>query len=135
MFRRRFAHPLGPAMCVLALLLSSMTAHAQNAKKRDISGIITDVDGKPIAGATVAIAGGGPSTTTGADGSFKLAVPTTNLVAEVTADGFTARQVPLIGAITPLELQLVLVRPAPPPPPAPVETRIIGAVPQPSTIM
>jgi len=128
MFRRRFVHPLGPAMCVLALLLSSMTAHAQNAKKRDISGTITDVDGKPVAGATVAIAGGGPSTTTGADGSFKLAVATTNLVAEVTADGFTARQVPLLGAATPLELQLVLVRPAPPPPPTPVETRIIGGV-------
>ncbi len=127
MLRRRFAHPLGPAMCVLALLLSSMTALAQNAKKRDISGTITDIDGKPVAGATVAIAGGGPTTTTGPDGSFKLAVATTNLVAEVTADGFTARQIQLIGAATPLELQLVLVRPAPPPP-APVETRVIGGI-------
>jgi TonB-linked SusC/RagA family outer membrane protein len=128
MLRKRFAHPLGPAMCVLALLLSSMTAHAQNAKKRDVSGTLSDIDGKPVAGATVTVTGGGPTTTTGPDGSFKLSVATTNLTVEVTADGFTARQVQLIGAVTALQLQLTLVKPAVPLPPPPVETRMVGGV-------
>jgi TonB-dependent starch-binding outer membrane protein SusC len=128
MLRRRFAYLWGPALCVLALLLSSTLAHAQNARKRDISGTLADVDGKPIAGATVTAAGGGPTTTTAADGSFKLAVATTNVTLEVTADGFTARQVQLIGAATALQLQLTLVKPAPPAPPPVVETRMIGGV-------
>jgi hypothetical protein len=125
MFRKRFAHPLGSAMCVLALLLASMTAHAQNAKKRDVAGTVRDVDSKPVANATVTVIGGGPTTTTAADGSFRLAVATTNLVIEVTADGFTSRQIQLIGAATTLELQLVMVKPAPP---AAVETRMVGGV-------
>jgi len=112
-------------MCVLALLLSSMAAHAQNAKKRDISGIVVDIDGKPVANASVTVTGGGPTTTTAADGSFKLAVAPTNLVIEVTADGLTPRQIQLIGAATPLQLSLVLARPAPPPV---VETRMVGGV-------
>ena len=128
MLRKRFAHPLGPALCMLALLLSSMTAHAQNARKRDVSGTLADVDGQPIAGATVTVTGGGPTTTTGPDGSFKLAVATTNLTVEVTADGFTGRQVQLIGAATALQLQLTLVKPAAPLPPPPVETRMVGGV-------
>jgi TonB-linked SusC/RagA family outer membrane protein len=125
MLRKRFAYPLGPAMCVLALLLSSMTAHAQNAKKRDVSGTVLDIDGKPVANATVAVTGGGPAATTAADGSFKLAVVTTNLVVEVTADGFSARQIQLVGAPTALQLNLTMVKPAPPPP---VETRMVGGV-------
>jgi len=125
MVRKWFAHPLGPAMCVLALVLSSMAAHAQNAKKRDISGTVLDIDGKPVANASVTVTGGGPTTTTAADGSFKLAVAPTNLVIEVSADGLTPRQVQLIGAATPLQLSLVLARPAPAPV---VETRMVGGV-------
>jgi len=50
MLRRRFAHPLGPAMCLLAMLLillSSGSSYAQPAKGRSITGTILDVDGKP----------------------------------------------------------------------------------------
>src|SRR5689334_2149327 len=76
---RWFAHPLGAATCVLAFLLSPLAVHAQNAqpakgapaaKGRDITGAVVDVDGNPVASATVAVAGGGPTTTTAADGSF-----------------------------------------------------------------
>lgn len=113
-------------MCVLALLLSSMAAHAQNARKRDISGTVLDVDGKPVANATVTVTGGGPTATTADDGSFKLTgVATTNLSLEVTADSFTAKQIPVLGATTPLQLSVVIVKPAAPPPP---ETRMIGGV-------
>jgi TonB-linked SusC/RagA family outer membrane protein len=125
MLRRRFGHPLGSAMCVLALLLCSTAVRAQNAKKREVSGTVLDVDGQPVANASVTVTGGGPTTTTAADGTFKLTVAPTNLTIEVSADGLTSRQVQLIAAPTPLQLSLVLVKPAPPPP---VETRMVGGV-------
>jgi TonB-linked SusC/RagA family outer membrane protein len=119
------------------LLLSPLAAQAQNAqpargapaaKGRDITGMVVDLDGNPVAGATVAAGGGGPTTTTAADGSFKLTgVATANVMIEITADGFTARQVPVLGAATPLHLQVVIVKPAPAAPP-PAETRMIGGV-------
>src|SRR5262245_58605278 len=103
---RRFVRPFGPVLCVLALMLFPASAHAQNAKPtpkgRDITGIVVDVDAKPVGNATVVVAGGGPTATTAADGSFKLSgVVTTNLMLEITAEGFTARQVPVLGATTP----------------------------------
>jgi hypothetical protein len=120
---RWFAHPLGAATCVLAFLLSPLAVHAQGAqpakgapaaRARDITGTVVDVDGNPVASATVAIAGGGPTTTTAADGSFQLTgVATTNVMVEISADGFTAKQVPVLGAATQLQLQVVIVRPAP----------------------
>jgi len=128
---RRFAHPLGAAVCALALLLFPFIAAAQNAKPtkgRDIAGTIVDVDSHPVANATVTVAGGGPSATTGADGSFKLTgVATTNVMIDITADGFTSKQVPVLGAATALQLQIVVVKPVAAAPP-PVETRMIGGV-------
>jgi TonB-linked SusC/RagA family outer membrane protein len=113
------------------LLLFSFAAHAQPGragKGREIAGSVLDVDGNPIAGATVTVGDGGPSATTNADGSFKLTgVATGSVAIAVTADGFTAKQVPVLGATTALQLQVVLVRPAPAAPP-PVETRMIGGV-------
>jgi TonB-linked SusC/RagA family outer membrane protein len=113
------------------LLLFSFAAHAQPAKAgkgREIAGSVLDVDGNPIAGATVTIGDGGPSATTNADGSFKLTgVATASVAVAVTADGFTAKQVPVLGATTALQLQVVLVRPTPAAPP-PVETRMVGGV-------
>jgi TonB-linked SusC/RagA family outer membrane protein len=118
-------------------LLSPLAVHAQGAppakgapaaKARDITGTVVDVDGRPVASATVAIAGGGPTTTTAADGSFQLTgVATTNVMVEISADGFTAKQVPVLGAATPLQLQVVIVKPAPAAPPA-AETRMVGGV-------
>src|SRR4051812_45691224 len=124
MLKKRFAHLLGQAMCVLALLLLSVTAYAQaKGKAREVSGLVADADGKPVANATVSVAGG-PTTTTAADGTFKLTVAPTNLTVEITADGFTARQVQLIAAASPLQLQLTLNKPAP----VVVETRVVGGI-------
>ncbi|MBC7973385.1 MAG: SusC/RagA family TonB-linked outer membrane protein [Myxococcales bacterium] len=133
MLKKRFT-PLGQVMCALAPLLLSVTAFAQNArpaaparqaaKAREVTGIITDLEGKPVANATVAVSGGGPTTTTGADGAFKLSVATTNVMVDVSADGYTPHQLQLFGAATPLQLQLTLVKVA-----APVtETRMVGGV-------
>jgi TonB-linked SusC/RagA family outer membrane protein len=127
MFMRRFGHPLGSAVCVLAVMLVAATSQAQNARAREVSGIITDVDGTPVANVTVAVSGGGPTTTTGADGAFKLMVPAANLTLDVSAEGFTSRQVRVTPAGTPLQLQLTLVKTGPPAA-APVDTRMIGGV-------
>jgi hypothetical protein len=128
MMRRR-AHStwwLVGCIQVLALLFASATGFAQpKPKGRDISGTVVDIDNKPVANATVAVAGG-PTATTAADGTFKLAgVATTNLTLDVTADGFTAKQTPVLGAATPLAVQIVLVKP---PPPAGAETRMVAGV-------
>jgi TonB-linked SusC/RagA family outer membrane protein len=129
MLTKRFIRRLGSAVCLLAILLISSIAYSQpRGKTREIAGTVVDVDSKPVAGATVAVSGGGPSATTGADGTFKLSgVATANLTIEVTADGFTARQIPVLGANTALSLQLVIAKPAPALPP-PVETRMVGGV-------
>src|SRR5712672_4752225 len=71
-FTKRLAQLIGPAFCITALLLFSFAAHAQPAKAgkgREIAGSVSDVDGNPIAGATVTVGDGGPSATTAADGS------------------------------------------------------------------
>lgn len=127
----RFAHPLGAAVCAIAFILLPALAHAQPAKPpkgRDVTGTVVDIDSRPVANATVTVAGGGPTATTGADGSFKLTgVATTNVMIEITADGFTAKQVPVLGAATPLQLQVVIVKPMAAGPP-PTQTRMVGGV-------
>jgi TonB-linked SusC/RagA family outer membrane protein len=121
---RRWA--MAPWIVWVLLLCASNVFAQQPGATREISGTIVDVEGKPVANATVAVAGGGATATTAADGTFKLAkVPATNLTIDVTAEGFLARQLMVIGSPTPLQLQLTLVRPAPP---APAPTRTIGGV-------
>ena len=130
MLTKRFAHPLGSALCLIALLLFSFTAYAQptRGKGRDIAGLVVDGDAKPVANATVTVGDGGPSTTTGADGSFKLTgVATTNVAIQVIAEGFNASQIPVLGSTTALQLQIVMMKPAPVVP-TPVETRMVGGV-------
>ncbi len=124
--RRRSPIALAWAVAVLALIISSGSALAQpKPKGRDVSGVVVDIDQKPVANATVTVGDGGPSATTAADGSFKLAaVAATNVVVEIKADGFTARTIPLLAAATPLSLQVVLV----PQTPAPVPGRMVAGV-------
>jgi len=129
MLTKRALFRWGPAICVLMLLLYSLTpASAQPAKPkgRDISGTVVDIDTAPVANATVAVTGGGPSAVTAADGSFTLTgVATSNLTIEVTASGFTAKQVPVVGAAAALQLQIVVVKPAAP---TAAPTRLVGGV-------
>jgi TonB-linked SusC/RagA family outer membrane protein len=126
--RRRSRYSFAcPIAAILLLLLAVGTAFAQpKPKLREISGVIVDADQKPVANATVAVTGGGPTATSGADGSFKLTgVSTANAMIEIVADGFNARTIPVLGATTALSLQVVLVRPAPP---AAAATRTIAGV-------
>jgi TonB-dependent starch-binding outer membrane protein SusC len=111
---------------ILLVLLCASTASAQQpAVTRDISGTVVEIDGKPVANATVAVTGGATATTAG-DGTFKLAkAPVTNLTIEITADGFTTRQIAVLGARTALDLQVTVVRTALLPP---TPTRAIGGV-------
>src|SRR5687768_10816921 len=96
--RKRLAYPFGWVLVSLfALSFAATSAYAQRpGPTRDVSGTVSDVDGQPVANATVAVTGGTATTTTGADGAFKLKVPQTNLTLDVTAEGFTARQVTLL---------------------------------------
>lgn len=119
---------VGPWIVLLIMMLGASTVFAQQpAATREINGVVLDVDGQPVANATVTVAGAaGVAATTGADGTFKLAkAPVTNVTIDVAAQGFAARQIAVLGARTPLQLQVVVVRPAAPAPPA---TRSIGGV-------
>lgn len=121
-------HPRGWAIAswIVLILIAAGTAFAQPAPTREITGAVVDGDGNPVANATVAVTGGGPSATTGADGTFKLPkVAAANLTIEITAEGFTARQITVLGAKTALQLQVTVVRP---PPAAPPPTRTIGGI-------
>ena len=112
-------------LCVLALVCTSATAWGQKVKGRELTGVVVDVDGKPVEGATVAIAGGATATTA-ADGSFKLSgVVLTDVALDVTAAGFDTRKVAVAAGKTALQLQVVLVRP---PPPEPPPTRTVTGV-------
>ena len=121
--RCSFAWPL---IGLLLLFMSVGSALAQpRPKGREISGTVLDAEQKPIANATVAVADGGPSATTGADGAFKLVgVATGNIVVEIKADGFTARTIPVLAATTPMSLQVVMVQPQVPATP----TRTVAGV-------
>jgi TonB-linked SusC/RagA family outer membrane protein len=129
MLTKRATDRVGLAICVLMLLFSSLTpalAQPAKAKGRDITGTVVDVDTTPVANATVAVTGGGPSAVTAADGSFTLAgVATTNVTIDVTADGFTSKQIPVLGAAAALQLQIVVVKPAAP---IAAATRMVGGV-------
>lgn len=120
------------ASWIVLLLVSAGTAFAQQpAPTREISGTVVDADGKPVANATVAVSGGGPTATTAEDGTFKLPkVAAANVTIDVTAEGFTARQLAVLGARTALQLQVTIARP---PPAVPPPTRTIGGVVQDAT--
>jgi TonB-linked SusC/RagA family outer membrane protein len=111
-------------VCVLALVCTT-AAWAQKPKGREVTGVVVDVEGAPVAGATVSIAGGATATTA-ADGTFKLSgVDVAAVSVDVAAEGFDARKVAVAAGKTALQLQVVLVRP---PPPEPPPTRTITGV-------
>ena len=91
-----------------------------------IAGVVMDSLGKPVANATVRVAGGSPSTTTNAQGVFRLeGVPAGEARVQVTGDGYRPLGFEFaIAANVTVSLQLTLL-PAPPeaiaPPPPPVE--------------
>lgn len=73
------------------LLLCSFVATAQT---RQLSGVVSDdAGGAAIASATVKVKGKSIATTTNANGQFSLAVPTGNIVLEISSVGYTALEV------------------------------------------
>jgi anti-sigma factor RsiW len=92
--------------------LSGLSA-AANARGLTITGRVTSEAGAPLASASVVLEGTGVATTTGADGSYALAVPaarangqTTSLVARLI--GYRAVAVPITPSDTPITHDFVL---------------------------
>lgn len=70
---------------LLVLLISLVTLAQQITVKGKVT---SKSDGQPLVGASVQVKGGGAATTTGADGSFTLAVPSAGTVIVVSYVGF-----------------------------------------------
>ncbi len=95
-------------------------AARDSAPKATIAGVVLDSLGKPVANATVRVAGGAPATTTDAEGKFRLeGVPAGEARVQVIGDGY--RPLGFEFAIAPnviVSLKLTLL-PGPIAPPAP----------------
>ena len=83
-----------PQLFVLLLifLFSSLKIFAQT---RPITGVVKDSANQPLVAATVSVKGSKVSTTTAADGSFALAVPSGNITLEVSYVGYNPVAVPV----------------------------------------
>jgi Carboxypeptidase regulatory-like domain/TonB-dependent Receptor Plug Domain len=107
------------------------SAARDSAAKATIAGQVQDSLGKPVANATVRVAGGSPSTTTDAQGQFRLeGVPAGAARVQVLGDGYTPLGFEFtIAPNVTVSLKLTLL-PAPPAPPAPpVEPAAVQAGP------
>ena len=75
----------------MVLLLAGMPAAF--AQSRAVTGRITDANGQPIVGATVAVRGSNVATQTNSDGIFSITVPSGTQRLTVSSVGFTAQEV------------------------------------------
>ena len=80
-------------LLIMAVLSVSAWALAQN---RQISGTVTNADGKPIAGATVLVEGTSTGTTTNAEGKFSVSAPANGTLA-VSFIGYESVKVAVAG--------------------------------------
>lgn len=145
MLNHRFLAP-ALTLALFAFLLTATprvaAAQATSQPARDsvaratIAGVVLDSLGKPVANATVRVAGGSPSTTTNGQGAFRLAgVPAGEARVQVTGAGYRPLGFQFaIAANVTVSLQLTLL-PAPPEaiapalPPSPVEPSPVTAGP------
>ncbi|HEY0020968.1 MAG TPA: TonB-dependent receptor [Longimicrobium sp.] len=92
-----------------ALLLAAVFAPGLAAQNGTLTGRVTDAgDGAPLSGAVVRL-GGGPSATTGANGTYRLEAPAGSYEVTVTRLGFSAARGPVrltAGETTTLDLAL-----------------------------
>ncbi|HRC54632.1 MAG TPA: carboxypeptidase-like regulatory domain-containing protein, partial [Kofleriaceae bacterium] len=111
---------LACSLAVISLLLAwSGAAMAQ--ATRNLTGVVI-TDGGGVAGATIQIKDKPLTATSGADGTFTLAkVPVTDLVVQVSAEGFNPVEVPVKAGRTATVFAVTLTKVAPPPP-APLRT-------------
>lgn len=80
-------------LLIMAVLSVSTWALAQN---RQISGTVTNADGRPIAGATVLVEGTSTGTVTNADGRFSVSAPANGTLA-VSFIGYETVKVAIAG--------------------------------------
>ena len=79
-------------LCCFALLIGQVTA-----QNHTISGTITDGNGAPVIGATVALKGSSRGTSTGTDGTFTLSVPETAKTLVLSAVNFSTVEIDIAG--------------------------------------
>ncbi|MBS1663980.1 MAG: TonB-dependent receptor [Bacteroidetes bacterium] len=75
-------------LCCLVFLSSQILAQTKT-----ITGTVTDAGGLPVAAASVTIKGSNQGTSTGADGTFTLSVPTTAKTLVISAINFTTLEI------------------------------------------
>ncbi|HSC52666.1 MAG TPA: TonB-dependent receptor [Phnomibacter sp.] len=91
----------------LVLFLALVTCTLQVfAQEKTVSGKVTDPDGLPISGATVAVKGSGTATTTNADGAYSLKVPASAKTLVITYVGHAPQEV-AIGSRESINVSLV----------------------------
>ncbi|MDF2193302.1 SusC/RagA family TonB-linked outer membrane protein [Paraflavitalea sp. CAU 1676] len=89
----------------LFLLLLQFPASMVMAQSRQISGVVTDVKGKPLQGVSVNIKGSTNGVTTDADGKYTISLPADKNELEFSSVGYLAK-VENIGARTTISLSL-----------------------------
>jgi iron complex outermembrane receptor protein len=82
---------------ILLCVLFTQTAFSQS---KTITGTITDDKGAPVQGATVTVKGSKSGTSTGADGTFTLAISPTATTLTISSVGFTTQDVSISGQTT-----------------------------------
>ncbi|WP_242691615.1 SusC/RagA family TonB-linked outer membrane protein [Desertivirga arenae] len=68
--------------------------------RADVSGRVTDEKGEPLPGVSVKVKGGTAGVVTGADGSFRISVPTDNSILVFSFIGYSTRETPVNGQST-----------------------------------
>ncbi len=86
-----------PLLGALLLMAMSFTAKAQT---KEVTGKVTDPDGKPASGVSVTVKGGRTGTQTGTDGSFKLNIPNSASTLVFSGVGFETEEVNVSGTTT-----------------------------------
>ncbi|RYY00644.1 MAG: hypothetical protein EOO53_21470, partial [Gammaproteobacteria bacterium] len=89
-------------LLMLGVLLLSTQLLAQS---RTVSGRVTDAQGRAIANASVAVKGSNAGTTTSADGSFTLSVPSSSKILVISSIGFAAQEI-TIGSLNTVSVAL-----------------------------
>ncbi|HVS95210.1 MAG TPA: SusC/RagA family TonB-linked outer membrane protein [Puia sp.] len=82
-------------LCFFALLIGQVTA-----QNHSVTGIITDGNGAPVAGASVTLKGSTRGTSTSTDGTFSLSVPETARTLVLSAVNFATMEVDISGGRT-----------------------------------
>src|SRR5882724_7397474 len=89
---------LGVLAVLTAFVLSSFAGLAQDAQKKNISGIITDQNNVPLLNATVSVKGNNKiSAVTDANGVFKLSVPEATKTLVVSYVGMKEKEISIEG--------------------------------------